>query len=185
MRRRRPDSCLQLPSAEQVAELRGKLRAWAELPRHKKPMINVTLTSLQQLPRTERVVDLSRQLRGRAEQVSWGSVDQESMTQIDLVSLLQLPSGEQVAELSGELRSRAELPRHVTRALAELPPGTHPMTQLSIAVLALQVRRRKPCRNFSVQQRRHKHPPSHMSSAACLAVAAQAGRQRTSSGMCF
>jgi citrate synthase len=44
-----------------------------------------------------------------------------------------------VAELSGELRSRAELPRHVTRALAELPPGTHPMTQLSIAVLALQV----------------------------------------------
>jgi citrate synthase len=50
----------------------------------------------------------------------------------------ELPSAEQVAELSGELRSRAELPRHVTRALAELPPGTHPMTQLSIAVLALQ-----------------------------------------------
>jgi Citrate synthase, C-terminal domain len=63
----------------------------------------------------------------------------------------QIPSAEQVAELSGELRSRAELPSHVTRVLRELPPGTHPMTQLSIAVLALQVR-------LQMQLRPQAHP---------------------------
>ena len=42
--------------------------------------------------------------------------------------------------LSLELRSRARLPAHVGKVLAALPEGTHPMTQFSIAVLALQVR---------------------------------------------
>ena len=52
-----------------------------------------------------------------------------------------MPNAQQVAELSGELRSRAALPPYVTKVLAALPPGTHPMTQLSVAVLALQVSR--------------------------------------------
>jgi citrate synthase len=36
------------------------------------------------------------------------------------------------------LRERSALPAHVPAVLAALPPGTHPMTQLSAAVLALQ-----------------------------------------------
>jgi len=50
----------------------------------------------------------------------------------------QIPSAQQVAELSGELRSRAAVPPHIAKVLAALPPDTHPMTQLSTAVLALQ-----------------------------------------------
>lgn len=50
----------------------------------------------------------------------------------------EIPSAEQVSELSGELRSRAALPRHVSKMLATLPKDTHPMTQFSAAVLALQ-----------------------------------------------
>lgn len=50
--------------------------------------------------------------------------------------------------LSLELRSRARLPEHVGKVLAALPEGTHPMTQFSTAVLALQVptRRAIPCK---------------------------------------
>ncbi len=50
----------------------------------------------------------------------------------------QIPTAEQVAELSGELRARAQLPPHVAKMLAQLPSGTHPMTQFSAAVLSLQ-----------------------------------------------
>ena len=96
------------------------------------------------------------------------------------VSLPQLPSAEQVAELSGELRSRAELPRHVTRALAELPPGTHPMTQLSIAVLALQVLGQTLCRTALIRQRWNKHPPSYMSFVVCVMVAQERRQQLVS-----
>ena len=46
--------------------------------------------------------------------------------------------------LSAELRSRAQLPEHVGRVLSALPEGTHPMTQFSAAVLALQVLRPRP-----------------------------------------
>lgn len=52
----------------------------------------------------------------------------------------QVPSKEQVDGLSAELSYRGkELPGHVHKVLAALPAGTHPMTQFSIAVLALQV----------------------------------------------
>jgi hypothetical protein len=67
----------------------------------------------------------------------------------------------------------------VTRVLAELPPGTHPMTQLSIAVLALQVLGEPPCKNVPIQLGRNKHP-SYRSSVVCLVVGR---RQRTSFGM--
>lgn len=53
---------------------------------------------------------------------------------------MQIPSKEQVDALSAELSYRGkELPGHVQKVLAALPAGTHPMTQFSTAVLALQV----------------------------------------------
>jgi hypothetical protein len=52
----------------------------------------------------------------------------------------QVPNKEQVLALSEELRSRSALPAHVPAVLKALPPGTHPMTQFSTAVLALQAR---------------------------------------------
>ena len=56
---------------------------------------------------------------------------------------MQIPNKEQVLALSEELRSRSELPAHVPAVLKALPQGTHPMTQFSTAVLALQARRRR------------------------------------------
>ena len=52
----------------------------------------------------------------------------------------QVPNKEQVLALSEELRSRSALPAHVPAVLKALPQGTHPMTQFSTAVLALQAR---------------------------------------------
>lgn len=52
---------------------------------------------------------------------------------------VQLPSKEQVAALSADLRSRAALPDHVNATLKAMHPDTHPMTQFSAGVLALQV----------------------------------------------
>lgn len=44
----------------------------------------------------------------------------------------------QAQSLTEELRARSKLPPHVLRVLKALPSDTHPMTQLSTAVLALQ-----------------------------------------------
>ena len=53
---------------------------------------------------------------------------------------MQVPSAEQVGALSAELSYRGkDIPPHVHKVLASLPADTHPMTQFSIAVLALQV----------------------------------------------
>ena len=53
---------------------------------------------------------------------------------------MQVPSKEQVDGLSAELSTRGkDIPQHVQKVLAALPPGTHPMVQFSAAVLALQV----------------------------------------------
>lgn len=42
--------------------------------------------------------------------------------------------------LTAELSERGkDIPAHVDTILTALPPGTHPMTQFSTAVLALQV----------------------------------------------
>ncbi|CAL5218955.1 g707 [Coccomyxa viridis] len=50
-----------------------------------------------------------------------------------------IPSKEQVDALSAELAERGKnIPAHVDTILTDLPPGTHPMTQFSIATLALQ-----------------------------------------------
>jgi len=50
----------------------------------------------------------------------------------------ELPTDEEVGELSRTLRSREALPAAVTSALDGLPTDTHPMTQLSIGILAMQ-----------------------------------------------
>lgn len=49
-----------------------------------------------------------------------------------------IPSTEQAMSLSRELRAKAEIPPCVLRTLKALPPGTHPMTQLSVGVMAMQ-----------------------------------------------
>lgn len=53
--------------------------------------------------------------------------------------VLQIPSKEQASSVTEELRSRSALPEHLKKVLKALPEGTHPMTQLSIAIMALQV----------------------------------------------
>lgn len=49
-----------------------------------------------------------------------------------------LPTQKQVDGLSAELRARGQLPQSVVSLLKSLPKNTHPMTQFSMAVLALQ-----------------------------------------------
>ncbi len=50
----------------------------------------------------------------------------------------EIPSAAQAAAVSAEWRARAALPPHLPAVLAALPAGTHPMTQLCIAISALQ-----------------------------------------------
>lgn len=50
----------------------------------------------------------------------------------------EVPSQEQAASVTDELRGRAKVPEHVFKTLDALPVDTHPMTQFSTAVLALQ-----------------------------------------------
>jgi len=50
----------------------------------------------------------------------------------------EIPSAEQVKMLSEELVRRADVPQCVHDVLAALPKNTHPMTQLSCALLAMQ-----------------------------------------------
>lgn len=50
----------------------------------------------------------------------------------------ELPTSEDVAWLSGEWRKRAHVPDYVFSVLDNLPTDTHPMTQFTIAINALQ-----------------------------------------------
>jgi len=49
-----------------------------------------------------------------------------------------IPSVAQVSELSAELQIKSALPPHVLKVLKSLPERTHPMTQFSIGVMAMQ-----------------------------------------------
>jgi len=49
-----------------------------------------------------------------------------------------VPTKSQVDSLTAELHSRAKLPAHVEPMIRNFPKGMHPMTQLSMAILALQ-----------------------------------------------
>lgn len=50
----------------------------------------------------------------------------------------KVPTESQVQALSKDLESRAALPPHLSDTLAALPGNTHPMTQFSIGIMALQ-----------------------------------------------
>uniref|UniRef100_A0A6U0X887 Citrate synthase n=1 Tax=Polytomella parva TaxID=51329 RepID=A0A6U0X887_9CHLO len=50
----------------------------------------------------------------------------------------QVPTAEQAKAVTEELRSRSKIPEHVFQVINALPTSTHPMTQLSIGVMALQ-----------------------------------------------
>jgi len=49
-----------------------------------------------------------------------------------------VPTSAQVAEVTAAWRAEETLPEHVKRTLDALPAATHPMTQLSIGILAMQ-----------------------------------------------
>jgi citrate synthase len=49
-----------------------------------------------------------------------------------------VPTEAQVAEVTASWRANETLPEHVMRTLDQLPISTHPMTQLSIGILAMQ-----------------------------------------------
>ena len=49
-----------------------------------------------------------------------------------------VPSAAETAEITAAWRRNEKLPEHVTRTLDALPASTHPMTQLSIGVTAMQ-----------------------------------------------
>jgi citrate synthase len=50
----------------------------------------------------------------------------------------QVPTEAQVRALSKDLMARSEVPPHVDAMLKALPKNTHPMTQFSMAIMALQ-----------------------------------------------
>ncbi len=50
----------------------------------------------------------------------------------------EIPSEADVAELSKDWRARGQVPGHVFKAIDALPLSTHPMTQVSVGILALQ-----------------------------------------------
>jgi citrate synthase len=50
----------------------------------------------------------------------------------------RIPTEEEVGEMTAAWRSREALPDHVFRTLDQLPLDTHPMTQFSVGILAMQ-----------------------------------------------
>ncbi|MGQ9618170.1 MAG: citrate (Si)-synthase [Candidatus Aminicenantia bacterium] len=50
----------------------------------------------------------------------------------------EIPSKEEVLELEEEIKNRQEVPKYVFDVINALPKDTHPMTQISIGVLAMQ-----------------------------------------------
>jgi len=50
----------------------------------------------------------------------------------------EIPTVEQTKSLTAELNARSKLPSHVEPLIRSLPKGMHPMTQLSLALLACQ-----------------------------------------------
>jgi len=50
----------------------------------------------------------------------------------------EVPTNEQVADLNAELHRRSAIPDNVYKMIDDLPKDVHPMTQLSIGLLALQ-----------------------------------------------
>ena len=57
--------------------------------------------------------------------------------------ITQVPTKAQVNAVTEDLRSRSKMPSFVKPALEALPDNTHPMTQFSVGVMALQVNTQK------------------------------------------
>ena len=55
-----------------------------------------------------------------------------------LMMVDEIPTEAEVEWLSDQWERRSKVPTHVCRVLDKLPPGTHPMTQFSIAINAMQ-----------------------------------------------
>ena len=55
-----------------------------------------------------------------------------------LLLTADLPTEEDVKEVYNEWMARKETPQHVFDTINGLPPDTHPMTQFSVGILALQ-----------------------------------------------
>lgn len=51
----------------------------------------------------------------------------------------QVPTSSQAAAVTEELRARSNVPLHLRKVLDALPTEAHPMTQLSMGIMALQV----------------------------------------------
>jgi citrate synthase len=49
-----------------------------------------------------------------------------------------VPTVEQTRSVTAELNARAKLPAHVEKLIRSFPKGMHPMTQVSMALLACQ-----------------------------------------------
>lgn len=50
----------------------------------------------------------------------------------------EIPSDADVAELSADWRARGKVPAHVFKTIDALPLATHPMTQVSVGIMAMQ-----------------------------------------------
>lgn len=55
-----------------------------------------------------------------------------------LMLLGEMPTYDDVLAIQADWRARAEVPAHVFKAIDALPAGTHPMTQFSIGIMAMQ-----------------------------------------------
>lgn len=55
-----------------------------------------------------------------------------------LMLIGELPSEEDVQHVSNVWGRRSQIPRHVFNTIDKLPPNTHPMTQFSIGIMAMQ-----------------------------------------------
>lgn len=83
------------------------------------------------------IEELQQKLPGKNEIIS---VDTEPIPEALLWLLMtgEIPTFKQARLLTEELHTRAKLPDHVESMIRAFPAGMHPMTQLSIAVLAMQ-----------------------------------------------
>ncbi|DBB15161.1 TPA: hypothetical protein ACH3X3_004166 [Trebouxia sp. C0006] len=81
-----------------------------------------------------------RGMRGIPEKLPSAIPDGEPLPEGLLWLLLtgDVPSKDQPSAVTQELQQRSTLPEHLKKVLKSLPKDRHPMTQLSIAILALQ-----------------------------------------------
>ncbi len=80
-----------------------------------------------------------------------------------------LPTEDQVVALSEELRRRADLPDHVLKVLKVLPSHTHPMTQLTCAIMAMQTESKFAAAYQSGMHKSEYWEPAYEDTLDCIA----------------